>query len=425
MHEVPLLLLAALVFGYALLSRRAEKGIVSPPMVFAGAGLLFASFSDGLFSGEPPAVPEETLRFLAEVTLALTLFMDAARIDVSRLKRFHAEPVRMLLVGLPLSMLLGGVAAWLLFPPLGVAGAALLGVILAPTDAALGKAVVSNPSVPQRVRQTLNVESGLNDGLAFPVLLIVVSFAAADGGRSLPGWGGFLAGQLILGPLVGLSVGFFGARALRLANRRGWVEDAWLRLSSLALVLLAYLGAEAIGGNGFIAAFCGGLAFGAAGGRGRRGEESDVSETETFGDAEGDLLSLVVFFLVGAVLLPDALGDAGWRHALYAALSLTAVRMLPVALCLLGLGLKPVTLGFLGWFGPRGMASVIYLLLVRGEHDVPGEADLTAAVLLTVAASILLHGVSASPLSSWYAGRMEDGGGDRREHREVTPHLTR
>ena len=306
---------------------------------------------------------------------------------------------------------------------MGLWPAVVLGVILAPTDAALGQAVVSDRRVPQRVRQALNVESGLNDGLAFPALLIAASLAGAEAealgageARGAAGWAAFAAGQVVLGPLAGVAVGLVGARLAEWAVGRGWMNDVFLRLSTLALALLSYTGAELIEGNGFIAAFVCGLVVGK---RSRR----LLDGVEDFGETEGQLLTLVVFLLFGAVLLPE-MGSLGWRHLLYAGLSLTVVRMLPVALSLVGTRLAPSTVLFLGWFGPRGLASIIYLLLVLEGGGIDGMAEIESAVLLTIVLSIALHGATAAPLAGAYGRRMKARDAAP-EHRPVFPFPTR
>ena len=400
MQPTDVLVLAGALLLYALVSARAERSVVSPPMAFAALGLAVGSAGLGLVE---LSIDGAFIHDLAEITLALTLFTDASRIDLTELDRRHAIPLRLLGAGLPLAMLAGTGAAWALFPALGVWGAATLGVILAPTDAALGQAVVSNDSVPQRIRQALNVESGLNDGLAFPALLIVASLAAGTHDRDAGGWAAFVGAQVVLGPLAGAAIGAGGGRLVELALARGWTEELYLRLAALALPLVAYALAETVEGNGFLAAFACGVAVAATTVRLR-------GAADEFGEAEGQLLALAVFVLFGATLLPDLAG-LGWRHVLYAVLALTVLRMAPVALSLAGLGLAPATVLFVGWFGPRGLASVIYLLLVLEEYEIEGVDDVRLAALVTVALSIVLHGASAAPLARRYGRAVESGGG--------------
>ena len=407
-------------FLFALVSRRAEAGVVTAPMVFTAWGFVLGS---GALALVDPPVRGTLLHDLAEITLVVALFTDAARIDLRRLGRQHDVPIRLLGIGLPLTVAAGAGLAMLLWPGMGLWTAVVLGVILAPTDAALGQAVVSDPRVPQRVRQALNVESGLNDGLAFPALLLAASLAGAGAdalgageARGAAGWAAFVAGQLLLGPLVGVAVGLAGAILAERAVERGWMNDVFLRISTLALALLAFTGAELVEGNGFIAAFACGLVVGTRSHR-------LLDGVEDFGETEGQLLTLVVFLLFGAVLLPDMWG-LGWQHWLYAALSLTAVRMVPVAASLVGTRLAPSTVLFLGWFGPRGLASIIYLLLVLEGGGIEGMADVERTVLLTIVLSIALHGATAAPLAGLYARRIKALDAAP-EHRPVFPFPTR
>ena len=401
--------LALVVFS--LVSKKAERGVVTPPMVFAGLGFALGAGGFGLLN---VTVPNAALNTLAEVTLALTLYTDASRIDPTRLGREHDLPLRLLGVGLPLTMLAGFGLALVLLPAAGLVGAALLAIALAPTDAALGQAVVSNEAVPPRISQAINVESGLNDGLAFPALVVLASFATEEASRGIAGWLGFLSAQIVLGPLVGLAVGYVGARLIEAASEHGDVEATFLRLGSVALAILAYAGAECIGGNGFLAAFAGGLMAGARSDRLR-------AAVGDFAEAEGQLRALIVFLLFGAVLLPSVLGgeageeaegwldlwQVGWPAVAYALLSLTVVRMVPVALCLIGARLRPSTVLFVGWFGPRGLASIIYLLILLDEYALDRAERIAPTVLLTVALSIVLHGVTAAPLARAYGRAMK------------------
>lgn len=412
MSTADLLILAIGVFLWALVSRKGERGSVTGPMVFSLFGFLVGG---GAFDLIDLSVENSVIHRLAEITLVLALFCDAARIDVSKLDSQHDIPVRLLGIGLPLAMILGTLAALALFPHLGWGLAAIIGIILAPTDAALGQAVVSNEDVPQRIRQALNVESGLNDGLAFPVLLTVLSLiSGSEAVLGLADWSLFLAGQLVLGPLTGIAVGLVGALAVETASSRGWMSGRYVQISTLTLALLAYSAAETVGGNGFIAAFVAGLVVGM---RSHRLFEA----IEDFGETEGQLLTLVVFLLFGAILLPGAIAELAWRHVLYAGLSLTFLRMLPVTISLLGTGLRPATIAFIGWFGPRGLASILYLLLITESGALAGVADVAPTILVTVALSVLLHGATAAPFARAYGARMGKGTIGTGEHRPVHP----
>ena len=420
MEASALFALALGVFLFALISKRAEAGVLTAPMVFTAFGFLIGG---GVLDVVDLPVGSGLMHDLAEITLVIALFTDAARIDLRRLGRQHDVPIRLLAVGLPLTMVAGTGVAMLLFPDLELWPAAVLAVILAPTDAALGQAVVSDERVPERVRQALNVESGLNDGLAFPALLVAVSVAAGAGAgevgeeaRGTAGWAAFAAGQLLLGPLAGVAVGFVGAWLSERAIERGWMNAIFVRISTLTLALLAYAGAELIGGNGFIGAFVCGLVVGTR-------SRDLLDGVEDFGETEGQLPTLIVFLLLGAVLLPGSLEGLGWRHLAYAVLSLTVVRMVPVTIALVGVRMVPSTVLFVGWFGPRGLASIIYLLLVVEGYEIAGLDDIELTVLLTILMSVVLHGVTASPLSAAYGRHVEALGakGAGAERRPVFP----
>ncbi len=383
--------IAATLFTFGLVSRTAERNILTPPMVFVLLGFGLGAHGLGWL-----ALESATIHGLAELTLVLVLFTDASRIDLSCLRRERSLPTRLLGIGLPLTVALGALAALLVFPGIGAWEALLLAAILAPTDAALGQAVVSSPLIPMRIRQSLNVESGLNDGLALPLVLVAASLAGArDAGGDLGGWLRFAGLQLVLGPLVGASVGYWGGRLVERATKSDWINDSFQRLSVLGLAGLAYGGAEIVGGNGFIAAFVAGLTVGSA-------SRAVCKCLFEFGEAEGQLMTLLVFLIFGAVMVPAAMPLWDGRALIYATLSLTAVRMLPVAFSLLGSGLRPASIAFLSWFGPRGLASILFALLVVEEGRLASGAMIEAVVLLTVLLSTFAHGISAFPLARRY-----------------------
>ncbi len=410
--ETPVLVLVALcILVFGVLSRRAESSILTPPIFFVAVGFFVA-----WLGGTHLEVPEQTIHSLAEITLVLVLFTDASRIRLASLRKFHALPVRLLLIGLPLTIGLGALVATGLFPEFTFWEAALLAAVLAPTDAALGQAVVSSPKVPIRIRQTLNVESGLNDGIALPLVLVFLSTCSS----ALPGLGGteywlrFAALQVTLGPLVGVLVGYFGAKIIITADRRGWMNETFQHLSSLGLALLAFAGAELVHGNGFIAAFVAGLALG------NTMPESLRHGLYEFAEAEGQLLTLLVFLVFGATMVPE-LAHLGWQPWVYGLLSLTLVRLVPVALSLIGAGVRKETVLFIGWFGPRGIASILFGLLVVSTSQLAEEELIFSTVVATVLMSVIAHGITAFPGTEWYAGRLEGlEDEDMAEHRPMT-----
>ena len=389
---------AAGVIAFALVSRRLEGSIVTVPLAFVLFGWLIGDGGLAVAAIDPG---HGAIHLIAELTLVLVLFSDAARIDLRRLIADHNLPLRMLTIGLPLTVGLGALVAKGLFPEGSWAAALLLAAILAPTDAALGQSVVSSPDVPVRIRQSLNVESGLNDGITLPLVLVFAIMAGPPAG----GMAGHAAGagdlalfallQVTLGPLAGLVVGWVGAKAIDRAARAGWISEPFEGIAILALALLAFAGAEAIGGNGFIAAFVGGLVFGGT-------VRHRLAFLFEFMETEGQLLTLLTFLIFGAAMLPAALPAVDWPVVAFALLSLTVIRMVPVSLSLTGTGVSVPTTLFLGWFGPRGLASILFALLILEEHAVPGGEDILACVVITVSLSTLLHGISAAPLAKAY-----------------------
>lgn len=402
-------LVALFILGFGAISGRITKSVVSPPMVFTAFGFSLGTGALGLVNLD---MDHPMIHLIAEITLVLVLFTDASRINLKQLRAEHNIPVRLLAIGLPLTILAGTLTAIGMFPDLGIWGAAVLAVVLAPTDAALGQSVVSSPMVPVRIRQALNVESGLNDGIALPVLLLFVCLAASTSIGQGDNWLILAASQLTLGPTAGIAIGLFGGKLVLLCTRTGWMNESFQRLSSLGLALFAFAFAEWIGGNGFLAAFCAGLTIGNT----TQGLCHGLYE---FAEAEGQLLTLLTFLFFGAVMVPTALHHMDRNIALYAVLSLTVVRLVPVTLALVGLSLKWPTMLFLGWFGPRGIASILYGILVLEVSGLTIGEEIFTITVITVLFSVIAHGVSAWPASRWY-GRQVASHEDAVEHQAVS-----
>ena len=379
------------LLAFAAISGRIEGTPITAAMVLTAVGLLVGSDALGLIEFAPAG---ETVKLLTEATLALVLFADASRIDVRTLRGELSVPVRLLGIGLPLTIVAGFLFALVVFPVLSWPEALLLAVILAPTDAALGQAVVTLMRLPSRVRQGLNVESGLNDGICVPVFWIVLAIAQAESGAIGDG----AATRLVLeqigyGVLAGVVAGVAAAAAIAVAGARG---GSWLQVVPLAAAGLAFGIADPIGGSGFIAAFVGGFVFGAI--RRRNGSEVGYLIEEV-----GEVFNAVTFIVFGAVLLGPVLGDVTWSVALYAVISLTIVRLIPVAISMIGTGARRPTLAFLGWFGPRGLASIVFAILVLEEGGLPHDHLIIVTTYLTIGLSVVAHGLTAAPLARRYA----------------------
>ena len=392
-----LALLAAFVLIYSVCSKGLERTPFSGAIVFTAFGLLFGPIGAGLLNLD---VTAEGMRLIAELTLAVVLFTDAAKVNFRVLKQFVSLPVRLLLFGLPLTILIGFGLGALMFDGLTLVEIAILATMLAPTDAALGEAVVTDEAVPSRIRESLNLESGLNDGICVPILFIFIALATEGAqDKSI-----MLAFQLVAEEIgIGLAVGFgvtaLGIVLLKLADRRDWMTEDWRRLPVVALAFVCFSLAQILGGSGFIAAFTGGLLFG-------RMEKQQKKALLVSAESAGDTLSLLTWVIFGAGVVGSAIGSFSWNDLLYALLSLTVIRMVPVFVVLAGTDLSPAEKLFMGWFGPRGLASIVFGVIVLNEH-LPGGNIMAITVICTVILSVIAHGVSANPLVAALAARIK------------------
>jgi sodium/hydrogen antiporter len=389
--------IAAVVLVYALISRPFERTIVTAPMVFVAAGIIAGPKVLDIVGLDITAGPG---LIVAELALVVVLFSDASRIDFGALQGNTSLPARLLGIAMPLTIGAGVIAAALLVTDLDFWEGAVLAAILAPTDAALSKAVISSRLAPARVRQALNVESGLNDGLSVPLLFLFLALAveqATEAGE----WISFAAEQIGIGAAVGIGLGGLGGWAIGHAVRREMITETFQQLSILALAVLLWALAGELAGNGFIAAFVGGMVAG-------RITPATGEHILDFAEEEGELLNLAVFFIFGVAAL-DFLDALTWEIVLFALLSLTVIRMVPVALSLIGTGLSVQSIGFIAWFGPRGLASIVLALVVLAEEPaLPAIDFVLAAMTLTVLASVVAHGATAGPLVRAYGRHAED-----------------
>jgi NhaP-type Na+/H+ or K+/H+ antiporter len=414
-----LAIVAVTVLGYAAVSRRLDRTVVSGPMVFVGVGLAVGTTGLGWFD---PGVRTSVIKAIVEGALTLVLFADASRIDLRALRKEVDVPARLLGIGLPLTIVAGALVAIWLLPELTFSEALVLAIVLAPTDAALGQAVVTDPRLPSRIRQGLNVESGLNDGLCVPLLFIALAFGETqDGSVSFRESMRLVLEEIGWGVVAGVAAGVLGALVVRHAVRRRLVEAAWLQVIPVSAALFAYGLAVALGGSGFIAAFVAGAVFG-------RMHHRDGGEVTYLVEESSLVLGAVTFLIFGAAILGPVLEDVTWQVVAVAVLSLTVVRMGPVALALRGTDARPPTVAYLGWFGPRGLASIVFATLIVEEADLPHTNTLLLTIFFTIGLSVLLHGMSARPLTDRYVAwfetrpRMPMEGVEVHEHRWRRPH---
>jgi len=393
-----LAILALFIFIYSMVAGRIERSAISGPMVFVVAGFLMGPFGFGWLKGDATS---DDLRTMADLTLALILFIDAANADMSILKRQFRIPSRMLLLGLPGVIALGFGLAVLMFDGLSLYEAAILATMLAATDAALGKAVITNKAVPPQIREGLNIESGLNDGICVPIVLFFIALVVGgDHGGSEASAIALVVQELGIGMAVGLGLAFVGTLLLRWCWKQGWVTEIWMQVTVVGLAVASFAIAQTLHGSGYIAAFTGGLLFGFM-------AKDATHKLVLAAEGTGETLALVTWMLFGAMVIGPAFQVFNWEVVLYALLSLTVIRVVPIFLSLAGSGESVSSRLFLGWFGPRGLASIVFAIIVINA-EVPGGEFLALVVICTVFLSLIAHGVTAQPLARWI-GRKEGG----------------
>jgi len=391
-----LAILALFILVYSSIAGRVERTWISGPIVFTIFGLLIGPVGLDLLSFKTDG---ETLSTLAELTLAMVLFTDAAGADMGVLRKAKALPIRLLLIGLPLTILLGFGVGVLLVEKLSLFEVALLATMLAPTDAALGKAVVTNEAVPDPVRQGLNVESGLNDGICVPILFVFLALATGKGGEGGP-WQlamKLVAEEIGIGLAVGLVLTTMASLLLKFAKGQGWLTHTWIQIPVVALALGCFAVAQFLGGSGFIAAFSGGLLFGVL-------AKQHREEFLLAAEGTGDTLALITWVIFGSAVVGQAVGQFSWLILLYSVLSLTLIRMLPVFISLTGMGVSTEGKLFIGWFGPRGLASIVFGVIVVNAN-VPNSGPIAMTVVCTIMLSILAHGITANPWAKAFGTR--------------------
>ena len=382
-----LAIVAVFAFIYSAIAGKIERSMISGPILFIACGLICGPFGLGILNIE---VENIEVRVIADLTLALILFNDAANADLSVLRSFLKIPGRMLLFGMPLVIVLGVIAGWYLFPGVSLFELCILATMLAATDAALGKGVITNQAVPARIREGLNAESGLNDGLAVPVLFVFIALATGSGNDqgSTSLALGLVARELGIGLVVGLSLTLIGVVLANWCRRRGWFSDIWKQILVVALALACFATAQSLHGSGYIAAFVGGLLFGRLVGH-------ETHALVFAAEGIGELLALTTWVTFGAAVVGQAWAGITWPIVVYSFLSLTVIRMLPMVVSLAGTGENLESKLFLAWFGPRGLASIVFVIIVAG-YELPGYLTLVHTVACTVTLCVLAHGLTAN-----------------------------
>jgi NhaP-type Na+/H+ or K+/H+ antiporter len=388
-----LAIMAVFIFLYSAVAGAVEKRPMSGPIVFLVFGVLAGPQVLGLMQ---TSITADILRKFAELSLALVLFTDASTADITTLRRSRGLPERMLLIGLPLTIVLGFLLGLLFFPGLPVLEVALIAVMLAPTDAALGKGIFANPKVPVRIREALNVESGLNDGICVPILYLFLTLALSTEAHEAPMGLALelLAREIGIGLVVGLGATALGVLLLKVSFHRHWVQEFWLPVPVVALAFACYALAQSLEGSGFIACFVGGLLFDIM----VKGGKRQVLEAA---EGLGNTLALITWVIFGFAVVGEVVASLSWSIVVYSLLSLTLIRILPVYLSLAGTGESVYGKLFMGWFGPRGLASIVFIIMVW-QKNLPGSRIMAVTVACTVILSVIAHGLSANPMAKLF-----------------------
>jgi sodium/hydrogen antiporter len=415
--ETEWVLFLLLVVLYTVFAAWLGRFSITMPVVLVFAGALTGPDALDLIDISATTAVAETV---TEITLAVLLFADASTLDLGEVRRDAGFPTRLLSIGMPLTVLLGAVAAYALFPDEGIGFALLVGAVLAPTDAALGLPIFTNPRVPMRIRRALNIESGLNDGIATPLVTLFIALAVEEQQATQNGWLFDALSDIGLAILVGVAVGFVGGRLFVIAVANNWTTATAQHVGNLALALGVYWTALSIGGNGFIAAFVGGLVFGAT-------TRYRMREATEFTEESGTVLSTFVWTIFGISLVLPLVRAFDGNAFIFAVLALTIVRMVPVAISMIGTELRRDTVLVMGWLGPRGLASVVFMLIaVDALRESQEEIDQLAMMAgWTIVLSVFLHAVTAVPIANWYAQRLQTASPDAPElvpGPELSPH---
>ena len=382
----------------AAVSKHIRNTVITLPMLYT----LFGLFVGLVFSGRIEISYENpVVQAIGELTLMMVLAVDASRIKLNSLFRYHNLPLRLLLIALPLTIVMGSLVGIALFARLDFWVVAILAVILTPTDGDLAESIVENHKVPVRIRQALNIEGGLNDAFSMPFLLLFITLASSsDYGYTVRSFLISAVAHIGLGVLAGLVMGYLGARYIYWGYKSGWMSSKFQKISWLVLVLLTYGLAEVLGGNGFIASFFFGLMSG------NIISKREINTLDEFAEVENTLMMLITYMIFGMLMLVPALKNISVALIIYALLSLTVVRMLPVAISMIGTKLQPITVRFMGWFGPRGIASILYVLTVFGKEEIVGRETIFNVAMVTIFFSVMAHGISAAPLAEKYGVRI-------------------
>lgn len=389
MHQTTPLVLAVLVLGYALVSEQVNRHYIAPALIFLLLGMALGPFGLHLLDAGPGT---EGYTVLAQLALTLILFNQAAKLNFDRIRRHGPVTLRLLIIGIPLTVTMGALTAAVLLPVLPWWEAVCVAAVVAPTEAALIEALLEDRRIPQRVRHALSVESGFYDGFALAILLTALALASEQADSSDVNWAWFIFSTEVLSLLAGGAVGLVGGLVVAWSRRRDWMSDIWGQLATLALALICFGVGERMEASGFVAAFTGGLAFSFI----TKRRNADPLGSQVC-DAAAELLELMVFAMFGAFAVIDSWHRADWRVVLFAVVALFAVRIVAVLVSLVRTDLPMSNRLFIGWFGPRGIGTVVLGLLVVNRGQIQHSDVIATVVVVTVTLSLVLHSLSVAP----------------------------
>lgn len=378
-----------LVLSYAVVSGLVKRWYVAPALIFTLLGVLLGSFGLGLVDAAESA---HTFTVLAQLALTVILFNQASAFDVRKLFRRGEHMLRLLGVGIPVSFALGTATALALLPTLPMWEAVCLAVIVAPTEVALIEALLEDSRIPERVRHIMSHESGFYDGFALAALFAAIAAASQQADPAPARWVWFAIRTELVSMVVGIVVGLAGALIVSRSRRSRWMSDTWAQLATLALAVVCFSAGELLHASGFVTAFAGGLSYALV--STRRGEPAPPTQVT---DATAQLLEMLVFALLGATVVVPAWRDTGWRVVVFAVVALFAVRVVAVLIALLGTELQFADRVFVGWFGPRGIGTLVLGLLVIERGELTQQTVIGQAVVVTVTLSLVLHSFSTPP----------------------------
>lgn len=396
-HQTTPLVLAVLVLGYAVFSEQVNRRFIAPALIFMLLGMALGPFGLHLIEAGPGT---EGYTSLAQLALTVILFSQAAKLRFDRIRLHGPVTLRLLIVGIPVSVLLGTLTAVALLPVLPWWEAVCLAAIVAPTEVALIEALLDDRRIPERVRHALSVESGFYDGFALAILLIALGLASQRTDPTGARWAWFIFSTEILSLLAGAAVGAVGGLVVARSRRQHWMTDTWAQLATLALAFICFQVGERMDASGFVAAFTGGLAFSLVT---RRGSDDPLPTQVT--DACAQLLELLVFAMFGAFAVVDGWRHADWRIVVFAVLVLFAVRIVAVLVALVRTGVPVSDQLFIGWFGPRGIGTVVLGLLVVNRGEIQSGGLIATVVVVVVTLSLVLHSLTTGPGIRWLARR--------------------